>query len=823
MLKKIVLLLGVLFPFSAAVAQPFDGWRLMPVRSEGEFNRGELGGRAEQFMQGAARCRANPDIVYLSHDCSQTWRSIDGGLTWEKPLNLGLFLAGGQSIEVDPVDCNRVIVVMDNVWDYWHTEWPGIYLSEDGGDHWELVQPGPALHSRRYEHNVAWAPGSIDAQGARRWYVALYNEATEDGNADAAIYISDDYGHTWTRGASLVGHNPVYGVQVSPTDSQVLYLATSEGLYISTDGGVSLALVGDLPVTGEALSVGFDPNDAQTVYAVLSDGLYRSTAAGADFTRVTSAGAQGVLDDARHFFMHPTNSNVFYVLAADAGEAVRTDDGGGSFQPVTFNLPADVLDRRWGVTLQGGFSFVLLSATDDANVIAQSRGAALYRSTDGLEFVNGSTLFEGANCGTNNFNIAFDEVDSQRFAVGNQDIGMYYTDNGADWFSARAVPWSWIQSGTVAWGNMSSLSFSNDPAHPARVISSVGDMFTKRLALSEDNGQSWTLVESTPNYNWRVAFHPSDHSIVYAGDRRSVDGGQTFALIDFGALDTGDLQVMDFCRAQPDTVYAASRSTGAILRSDQQGDAGSWSLYATAPGSIAPFDPIPTFAVGPAAPCDVVYTLDADGDVTRFDGTGWESLGVLARATPPPGYDTYVRAVMVDPRHPEVLYASMFGSGFQAVFRSVDDGATWQDVSYNLFRNGISGINISPLTGEVMVGGCSGTWVLPPPYETTGGIYDGLVSRPSCYDGLQNGDETGVDTGGRCSGDTPTSDGGVPPAGDAGGGDAAVDAGSGDPDGSSGCGCRTTHPGAGWLWIGLLCLGLWLRRRRRGGGHCAHP
>ena len=48
----------------------------------------------------------------------------------------------------------------------------------------------------------------------------------------------------------------------------------------------------------------------------------------------------------------------------------------------------------------------------------------------------------------------------------------------------------------------------------------------------------------------------------------------------------------------------------------------------------------------------------------------------------------------------------------------------------------------------------AGTWVLPPPYETTGGIYEGLVSRPSCYDGLQNGDETDVDCGldcGKCS------------------------------------------------------------------------
>ena len=154
---------GVLFTTLVIVSQPafaqeFDGWRVMPVRSQGESTRGEMGGRAEQYMQGAARCLANPDIVYLSHDCSQIWRSDDGGQTWAKPLGIGLLLSSGQSIEVDPVDCDRVMVVMDNVWDYFHPTYAGIYRSEDGGNHFDFVQSGPALNSRRYEHNIAYPP-----------------------------------------------------------------------------------------------------------------------------------------------------------------------------------------------------------------------------------------------------------------------------------------------------------------------------------------------------------------------------------------------------------------------------------------------------------------------------------------------------------------------------------------------------------------------------------------------------------------------------------------------------------------------------------------
>lgn len=800
------ILLATLLVSQPALAQDFDGWRLMAVRTQGQFDRGELGGRAEQYMQGAARCLANPDIVYLSHDCSQIWRSDDGGQTWAKPLGIGLLLSSGQSIEVDPVDCDRVVVVMDNVWDYWHPSYAGIYVSEDGGNHFDFVQPGPALNSRRYEHDVAWAPSSVDSGGAARWYAALYNEAGEPGHDDSAIYTSDDYGQSWNRGASLSDHESIYEIEVSPADSDLVYLATSSGLLRSSDGGDSVAAVAGAP-SGAALSVAFDPADATTIYAVFGDGLYRA-AAGGDFTKVTVAGAeQATLDEAARIFMHPTDGDVFYVVPQSTGDAVRTEDGGATFQTVTIDIPDDVRAWHWGIYFRGTWPFFLMSATDDS-VVAQATGATLYRATDGHVFHNGSQLFEGANCGTNNFNIAFDEVDENRFATGNQDIGMYYTDNGANWFNARSVPWDWVSSGTVAWGNMSSLSFR--PGVAGEVVSSVGDMFTKRLAHSEDDGVTWELVEPTANYNWRVVYHLTDNLVVYAGDRRSVDAGHTFNRFPFGSVDESDLQVMDLCRADPDTLYAASRSSGHIVRSDDQGD--TWALYATAPGSISPFDPIPTFAVDPAD-CDVVYTLDDSGDIARYDGSSWTSLGVLSAAEVPEGYDTYVRAFLVDPGHPEVYYASLFGSGIPLIFRSVDSGATWQDISYNHFRSGASGFNISPVTGEVMVGGCSGTWVLPPPYDTSNGIYGNLVPRPSCYDGLQNGDETGVDTGGACGGNPGTPDAGP---GDPDAGPGSPDAGVG-ADSSGGCGCRADGGGSGeWLLAGLFLLGLALSRRRPG-------
>ena len=282
-------------------SQQYDGWRAMPIRSEGEFTRGELGGRAEQFLQGATRCLADPNVIYLSHDCSVMWRSRDGGKTWEKPLNHGLLLAHGQSIQVDPVDCNRLVTVVDEAWDYKNTEFSGIYVSEDGGDHWDFVQAGPAMNSRRYEHDIAFAPSSVDAQGATRWYAALYTESGEDDHDQAGLFRSDDRGATWQRLADLSSHFPVYEIRVSAGNADEVLLASGSGLYRSTDGGESLAPTGDLP-KGEVTSMTWSPDDTSVVHAVVRDssanGLYRSDDGGGTFTRLTVADSahQAVLD-----------------------------------------------------------------------------------------------------------------------------------------------------------------------------------------------------------------------------------------------------------------------------------------------------------------------------------------------------------------------------------------------------------------------------------------------------------------------------------------------------------------------------------------------
>jgi hypothetical protein len=59
-------------------------------------------------------------------------------------------------------------------------------------------------------------------------------------------------------------------------------------------------------------------------------------------------------------------------------------------------------------------------------------------------------------------------------------------------------------------------------------------------------------------------------------------------------------------------------------------------------------------------------------------------------------------------------------------------------------------MKVNPHTSELFTGSLIGTWIFPSPDLQNNPTYDKAISRPSCYDGLQNGDETGIDFGGSC-------------------------------------------------------------------------
>ncbi len=79
----------------------------------------------------------------------------------------------------------------------------------------------------------------------------------------------------------------------------------------------------------------------------------------------------------------------------------------------------------------------------------------------------------------------------------------------------------------------------------------------------------------------------------------------------------------------------------------------------------------------------------------------------------------------IDPRVPEVMYVLTTHAGSTRLYRTTDGGATaWTPLPemFPLVCNA-NAIEVSPVTGDVVMGGSNGTFVAPPPYAQPNTIF----------------------------------------------------------------------------------------------------
>lgn len=716
-----------------AYEQPY--WLQLPIRSEAESVAGEIGGEGEQWLQGMARSQSNPDILYLSHDVGQIWRSDDNGNTWRKLLCHGMNVIAGQSIEVDPVNPDVVFAVVDDSYNYLVENYQGLYRSTDGGRNWTMVlhPTHDPMVQRMYQHCIAFDPATIGPGGASRWYAAFPANSTETAGTGACLYRSEDYGVTWTKVrdnlTTELGIQTIYEIRTHPTGGNTLYVCTEDGLFVSPDRGVTLTKVTSpsLP-SGKAIrSLIVHPTTPTTLYAVVhNDGVYRSTNSGSTWTEWYN------YNYAVRAFMNPAYPNVMYVFpnSSTGTNLMVTTNGGTSWTKIPKATPAPGLGRDYKGYFRGDFNVVSPDPRSATGAVAVAQ-ACLWRTTDGIHWADSSTLFTGFAASWCQDSFEFDRFDPSRLLLFCCDVGMVYTDNAGQWFDRSSVRGLYDQ-GLISWSGMHAGDIQ--PIQGSQIIvASAGMYWTLKLVRSTDGGATWTVVNNTVENYFFIEFHPDDPDLVFAGDQKSTDAGATWTTIQYLA-DRG-ASIFGMCEAQPDTLYAitkdASNHRHQILRSDDRGE--TWRVYVTASWVFTGMDSKPTFVCDPSDP-DVIYTLDSTGDLARYDGTTWTSLNVLDLAGGS-AYHNFVRTVAIDPRHPEILYAGMHAAGLEALYRSTDGGATWQSISYNLPQAGASSITVSPYTGDVMYGSCFGTWLFPAPYRDEGSLFYGTA-----LDGDYNGD-----------------------------------------------------------------------------------
>jgi photosystem II stability/assembly factor-like uncharacterized protein len=169
---------------------------------------------------------ALPGGVYLLNTSTGTYRSADGGVTWqplEGALSSGgvaefLASAAAQSAAAEPT----VLAATGH----------GVYVSRDGGAVWEPLGTGLPFNSKiagLLTHSAS--PGTV---------FAVSDNASLGGTVQPPLILrSLDAGQRWASAAAGLPDAPVTAWTIDPSDPNVLLAASSEQVFRSSDAGLS--------------------------------------------------------------------------------------------------------------------------------------------------------------------------------------------------------------------------------------------------------------------------------------------------------------------------------------------------------------------------------------------------------------------------------------------------------------------------------------------------------------------------------------------------------------------------------------------------------
>jgi photosystem II stability/assembly factor-like uncharacterized protein len=219
-----------------------------------------------------------------------TWRSRDGGATWQGP-----FPFPGDVLAVDPADSNTV----------YGGSVRGLFVSHDGGETFTEATRGVP-------------PLSLEVTGYYGVY-AIRTDPARPGYALAAtgkgLYATTDKGETWQAPAQrgLIG-NPVASFRIDPRDPAHWILSSLGSFFESHDRGRTFTPFADsLERIAQVDEITFDPFVKDRLWALAGFGLYWSRDGGATWVRRgdTSSGASHLLVPAPGALLLTAVSGIF--------------------------------------------------------------------------------------------------------------------------------------------------------------------------------------------------------------------------------------------------------------------------------------------------------------------------------------------------------------------------------------------------------------------------------------------------------------------------------------------------------------------------------
>jgi hypothetical protein len=599
--------------------------------------------------------------------------------------------------------------------------------------------PGPKVAGITSGGWTWLGPGNV---GGRVRSILIHPTATNIywcGGVDGGVWKSTNSGAAWYPLNDFMANLAIACMVMDPANPNVIYAGTGEpmynidsirgaGIFKTTDGGTTWT---QLPSTTNSsflyvARLAIDPNNSSVVLAATRSGIFRSPDAGSTWTSVFGT---EMLD----IQFHPTSSSL--AIGSGYANAYYSTNGGVSWFPASgFASSTGYRGGRVEITYARSNPSIVYASFDSAS----SGSGAVYVSANGGQTYaarNGSVGHLGGQGWYDNC-VWVDPTTTNVVLVGGTDV-FRSTDGGATFTSIggysggihpdqHAIVSTPVYNGTT----IRTILVGNDGgmfrAADAVTVTSAGGWTTlnNNLGITQfyggaGNASSGTVVGGTQDngslrytpgggpQGWTSMFggdggfsaaDPTDPNYfygeyVYLQIHRSANGGASSSYIYTGISDANSAAnfiapyILD--PNNPNTMLAGGNQ---LWRSTNvKAGTPSWSSIKVAGAAY-----ISAIAVAPGN-SDIIWVGHNNGDVfSTTNGTAATPTWTQRDLGTPNLPNRYCERIAITPGNPNKVYATFGGYSSGNVWRTLDGGATWSDISGNLPAAPVNCITLAP-------------------------------------------------------------------------------------------------------------------------------